>query len=132
MQPYIAEWGGEDLVHSEDGWELGLWMGSPMVGSLELRFYLHISVLSLLPLYIYLLPIIIALPDDGTFFLHVFELYTFGWILWEIFGREFYVLLTMEGSCFVLDCSYLFLSNFFLCLPLLIDYSLLSLFIQFC
>ena len=52
MQPYIAEWGGEDLVHSEDGWELGLWMVSPMVGSLELRFYLHISVLSLLPLYI--------------------------------------------------------------------------------
>ena len=58
MQPYIAEWGaiaewgGEGLVHSEDGWELDLWMGSPMVGSLELRFYLHISVLSLLPLYI--------------------------------------------------------------------------------
>jgi hypothetical protein len=92
--PYIAEWGWEDDVHWEDGWEHGDWMGSPLVGALELQpigslsfwFQCYITVAS-----IYLLPIILYIsppPDYGTCYLYLNYIHSVEFF-WEIFEGSF-------------------------------------------
>lgn len=115
-----AEWSRED---ADDGWELVVWMGSSQLDALDQswRYSLYIFFLDSFTLSLSLfvftfiwyvgchLPRSLAhLYLNGTWSPSlVFELYTFCWILWEIFEGSFVLwpLVEREGrrSCFVLD-----------------------------
>lgn len=86
----IAEWSGENVVRTQDGRELGVWMGSPQLDALD-------KICSCLAMFHSSVYLLLALPYSiigcspwWDFLPCVFQLYiSFGCILWEIFEGSF-------------------------------------------